>query len=268
MDDVFGVGKAVEKLIDPVTELIKKIAGPAAEEVGLSIQDSIKVYRAKRQYQLFEKMRRFVSDAGYDPGRIPLKVLLPSLEYASVEEDEDLHTMWAALLANAANPNYDAVPAYFPDILRQLSPSDAALLRQLTDGSHTISAFRFREALWSLCGDPDERSDFTYADILKTWWNLRGTGESLGESNNPMVDEAEAQLVSGAEAFLVSLDNLLRLGLIELNEKLKIPMPTYEHISQDSFLQFNSRQCFRVTPLGHRFVRMCTTRSNRHPNQQ
>src|SRR3989337_1014129 len=43
--------------------------------------------RAKQQYRLFEKMRAFVDEVGYDPKRIPLKLLLPALDYASVEED-------------------------------------------------------------------------------------------------------------------------------------------------------------------------------------
>ena len=46
MTDVLGIGKAVEKLADPVVDIIKKVAGPAAEEIGLTLQDSIRVYRA------------------------------------------------------------------------------------------------------------------------------------------------------------------------------------------------------------------------------
>ena len=36
MSDVFGLGKAIEKLLDLVSELVKTLAGSAAEEVGLS----------------------------------------------------------------------------------------------------------------------------------------------------------------------------------------------------------------------------------------
>src|ERR1039458_4849997 len=71
MTDVLGIGKAVEKLADPVVDIIKKVAGPAAEEIGLTLQDSIRVYRAKRQYRLFEKIRDFVKEAGFEPKRIP-----------------------------------------------------------------------------------------------------------------------------------------------------------------------------------------------------
>jgi hypothetical protein len=79
MSDALGIGKAVEKLMDPVTELVKKLAGPAAEEVGMSLQDSVKVWRAKRQYRLFEKMETFIGEAGFEPKPIALKTLLLAL---------------------------------------------------------------------------------------------------------------------------------------------------------------------------------------------
>ena len=57
MDDVLGIGRAVEKLADPVVDLIKRVAGPAADEVGLTLKDSVHVYRAKRAYRLAEKFQ-------------------------------------------------------------------------------------------------------------------------------------------------------------------------------------------------------------------
>jgi hypothetical protein len=129
MEDVFGVGKVVEKLADPVVDLIKKVAGPAAEEVGLTMRDSVHVYRAKRAYHLAEKFRRFTAERGIDPKAVSLKLLLPILDGASIEEDEDLHTMWANLLANAADPRekIPVLPAFLP-VLRELTPRDAQFL--------------------------------------------------------------------------------------------------------------------------------------------
>src|SRR6266478_5885319 len=60
---------------------------------------------------------------------VPPKILFPLLEGASFEENEDLHTMWAALLANAASPE-DApkVRPGFIAILRQMAPDEAEAL--------------------------------------------------------------------------------------------------------------------------------------------
>jgi len=73
-------------------------------------------------------MRRFLEESGITPQQIPLKILLPAVEYASVEDDDDLHTMWAALLTSAADPAKDEVLPSFLDVLRQLSKQEAQFL--------------------------------------------------------------------------------------------------------------------------------------------
>jgi len=68
-------------------------------------------------------------EAGFTPQAVPPKILFPLLEGASFEESEDLHTMWAALLANAASPeNAGKVRPGFIAILKEISPHEVALL--------------------------------------------------------------------------------------------------------------------------------------------
>jgi len=112
-------------------DLLTKIAAPAAEEIGRTLQDHIHYYREKRKYLLLQKMQRFLEEAGIAPQQIPLKILLPALEYASVEDDDDLHTMWASLLTSAADPATDEVLPSFPDVLRQLSKQEALFINGL-----------------------------------------------------------------------------------------------------------------------------------------
>lgn len=52
MEDLLGVGKAVEKIVDPVMALLTRIAGPAADEIGLTLQDHVHVYRASKRIAL------------------------------------------------------------------------------------------------------------------------------------------------------------------------------------------------------------------------
>ncbi len=117
-----GVIKAtIEALIRPVSDVVDKIAGPAAEELGLTIQDHIRVIRFRRQVRLFERVKAICLEAGIAPRRVPLKLLAPIIEAASVEEDDNLQDIWARLLASAADPatrNTDAMPSYF-SVLRE-----------------------------------------------------------------------------------------------------------------------------------------------------
>src|SRR6266478_1121890 len=84
----------------PFTAIVKRMLGPAADEVAEQLQTEIRVYRYGRTLKLLEKAERMAQDAGYTPTAVPIKLLFPILEGASFEENEDLHTMWAALLAN------------------------------------------------------------------------------------------------------------------------------------------------------------------------
>ena len=61
---------------------------------------------------------------------VPPRLFLPMLEAASIEGDEDLHTRWAALLANAAASPESVHPSYI-EVLKQLTPVEARLLDAL-----------------------------------------------------------------------------------------------------------------------------------------
>jgi hypothetical protein len=65
--------------------------------------------------------------AGIEPHAVDLSVLVPLLESGSLQEDERMSERWAALLAAAAS-GLDSIPPSYPDILRQLTPREAAIL--------------------------------------------------------------------------------------------------------------------------------------------
>jgi hypothetical protein len=259
------LGKAVERLVgsatDSVTDLLKKIAGPAAEEVGRTIQDSVKVWRIKRQYLLLQKLRAFVEERGFEPRQIPLKVLLPSLEYASVEEDEDLHTTWATLLASAADPALIEMPVSFPEILRQLSPRDANLLwatyKEALDRHLPI------EKESSLPQELVRARTFLDVDLFFLWNRLGYApagcrGLSSAEQESPI----GAQRRKDYQEFSVALDNLVRLGLLERGIHLSFPVPRISAIEEGQLylgrvLPHDKEWIYAMSNLGCRFVHLC-----------
>ncbi|MBZ5489749.1 MAG: DUF4393 domain-containing protein [Acidobacteriia bacterium] len=120
---------AIEAIYKPIEDIVKILAGPAAEEIGLSFRDSIQVWRFKRQVRLFERVKTICDGAGIKPEAVKLPLLFEIVEKASLEEDDDLQDRWANLLANAANPNHNVfvLPAW-PDILKQISKLEAVFL--------------------------------------------------------------------------------------------------------------------------------------------
>ena len=116
---------AAHEMLAPLKDIILKIAGPLASEIGLGLGDAARVYRFKRAVQLLEKVKRIASDAGFEPRAVSPRLLLPILDASSLEDNDDLHDHWAALLANAANPGTSqSVHAAFIEILKTLSTDD------------------------------------------------------------------------------------------------------------------------------------------------
>src|SRR5437879_4763381 len=88
----------------PFSAIVKRMLGPAVDELAEMWRDQVRLYRYERQLKCVEKAEQMAQEAGYTPQAVPPKILFPLLEGASFEEDENLHDMWAALLANAASP--------------------------------------------------------------------------------------------------------------------------------------------------------------------
>jgi hypothetical protein len=123
----------------PFTGIVKRMLGPAADELAEMWRDQVRLYRYERQLKCVEKAERMAQEAGFTPQAVPPKILFPLLEGASFEENEDLHTMWAALLANAASPIEDIVRPGFIATLRQLSADEASFLDWIYSHIHELS---------------------------------------------------------------------------------------------------------------------------------
>jgi hypothetical protein len=122
-------GAAAISAAVPFTAIVKRMLGPAADELAEMLRDQVRLYRYERQIKCLEKAEQMARDAGFTPQAVPAKILFPLLEGASFEDNEDLHTMWAALLANAASTrNADKVRPSFIALLRQMAPDEAVML--------------------------------------------------------------------------------------------------------------------------------------------
>src|SRR5437016_4053149 len=135
-DEILKTASAIAKVAGPLaaavpfTAIVKRMLGPAADELAEMWRDQVRLYRYERQLKCVEKAERMAQEAGFTSQAVPPKILFPLLKGASFEEDEDLHTMWAALLANAASPeNAEKVRPGFIAILKEMAPDEATLLK-------------------------------------------------------------------------------------------------------------------------------------------
>lgn len=161
--------------IEAAKKLLEKLAGPAAEEVGLFLQDKVRSYRLRNQLIVLGKTQDMLNQAGIEPKSVPLRALVPLLEGATLEDDDDLSTKWAALLANAATPGYSVnlIPT-FSNILSQLSPPDAKILDALLkerwyhkSKPENVYLFAFRPDMKKAANLSDEEYDLSVDNIVR-----------------------------------------------------------------------------------------------------
>jgi hypothetical protein len=138
----------------PLTEIIKRIIGPAADELGEMWANRIRVYRRERQSELLEKIKRTLEEDGLTAQSVPIKLLLPLIETPSSETDSNLHGQWAALLENrspqtgrsrAQSPltegaldKTEVLPSEEPGLLVEFIGFSPELLRYLQEDSQRL----------------------------------------------------------------------------------------------------------------------------------
>jgi len=191
-------------------------------------RDQVRMYRYERQLKCVEKAERMAKKAGFTPQAVPLKILFPLLEGASFEEDENLHTMWAALLANAASPdNADKVRPGFIGALKQMSPDEARLLRSVSE--------------------PD--SDATLDKSISS------STVTVAKINIPPIpSDPESQAYKFYQRTIISLEGLIAQNLVSTVQWQRQPDGT---ICPTPLAMFDLGGTFTVTERGHAFIKAC-----------
>lgn len=183
------VAKTTGKAIDGAREaggfIAKFIQGSL--EAGLGIfEDKLKYMRWERQLRLMQRAEEFLKLSGMaTPTRpVPMKLAIPILQGASLEEDDDLQDRWAALLVNAANAEFEGeVRRSYVSILEQLTPLDAHIL----------------DVLYSLSFEDGKRNGLVTEDLPD---KVHDAGKGIHNFTLP------------SEEVIISLSNLVRLGCL------------------------------------------------------
>jgi len=222
--------EAVKDILAPVTDVVNQLLGPAATEIGLSLGESVRVWRLKRTVRLFQELREIADDAGLRLKPVAPRLLFPLLEAASLEDDKDLHERWVALLTNAATTDYESeILPCFPDILKQLTTEEAQFL--------------------------DRACDQVTKDSEKRWDETR-------ERNPNATEDAGSSPISGQllkSVHAIMVENLERLMLVT---RVTVPRSLDDDSKANTFPPANR---LYVTELGRSFVRACHFPKNQEP---
>jgi hypothetical protein len=90
----------IEKGLELAKEFLGKLISPTVEEVGLLISENVKFLRFKNQIRILLKAKDYVEKKEINLKEIPIKILVPLLDKASLEDDETMQGRWANMLVS------------------------------------------------------------------------------------------------------------------------------------------------------------------------
>lgn len=169
---------------------------------------------------MLQKTQRMLKEAGINPQAVSPRLFLPILDNSSVENDEDLHSRWAALLANAAARSNSVHPSFI-EILRQLTPEDAQLL----------------DKLYASC-------ESGRTNKVTPWVN------SISYA------ERERRIAAG-ENLEESFENLIRLGLVQSDYQVDDRSTKVKVRGRSAKVDAKLKSHYELVEFAFRFVRAC-----------
>lgn len=121
----------IEKGLELAKDFLGKLISPTIEEVGLLISDNIKFLRFKNQVKILLKAKNYVEKNNISLKEIPIKILVPLLEKASLEDEEKLQDKWSNMLVNMVDSETNFQNQIFPHILSQMSLGEYEALQEV-----------------------------------------------------------------------------------------------------------------------------------------
>lgn len=126
-------GKAIEASEKFGEFIAKYISGSLEQGMGI-FEDKLKYMRWERQLRLIDKADEVLKSRGLQkPTKpIPLKLAIPLLEAASLEDDNYIQNLWINLLVNASDAEMGIeLKRTYIDILERITPLEAKILEKI-----------------------------------------------------------------------------------------------------------------------------------------
>ncbi len=208
------VARTAQEIMRQTGPFVGRVFGPLVENAVGILSDRLAYYRLERFFDLVNKTKDLLERHGVTaPRSVPVPVALPLIEAATIEEDERLHDRWAALLATAMNPARPPVKRSYVGILRELEPTDAALLDLLYDmafeaadpvGTTTTGGGFFGEVknYAKRLDVPEEEAELTLFNLSRLECVMLGVSGGLGQDRYQRARFVTVQLTALGKALV------------------------------------------------------------------
>ncbi|WP_299221236.1 Abi-alpha family protein [uncultured Aquimarina sp.] len=234
----------IEKGLELIKDFATKLVGPTIDEVGLLMSDKIRYFRFKNQIKILVKAEEYVKRENIKIKEIPTKILVPLLENASLEEDEELQKKWSFMIGNLADSDQNLQNQIFPYILTQISINEYERLYEFCEKERAYMIDHIK-----------------LLDIRKEKGYANPEYSNLSKRVNKV--QQEGFHVEGLEEYEFS--NLQRLGLLrQLPPRIIIDefKTEYNDYGGEEWHQIEAEYDpddygYRITSLGIKFVSVC-----------
>ncbi len=278
---------ALEKGIDLAKEFLGKLIGPTVEEAGLLMKDQISLFRFNNQVKILKKAQAKCEKNNITTKAISLKLLCPLLDFAALEDDDDMQDKWANLLTNMVDSEQNFENHVFPYLLSQISKSEYHFLDEScsftihenskADFKFEFSAKEHRATIFKLEKDNEQLVNDIHAE---NDWNKRSILNRVLRSNQDEIQNLRETLrfiqyhkhslvpvpTSALDGF--EIQNVMRLGLLKSETYSSAELTRVRIIGQE-LGSSTPRQGLNlkylddyhyVTELGLRFFEACSER--------
>lgn len=108
---------------------LERVLGPLVENAVGIVSDQLAYFRLTRFFSLVDKVKALLASRGIENTRsVPPSFALPLIQAATIEHHEEIHDLWANLLATAMDLNAPEMRRSYVGILQQFEPTDAKLM--------------------------------------------------------------------------------------------------------------------------------------------
>ena len=159
--EVARTGSEALAVAEKVGAFLSAIVEGPLEQLSGIVTDRLKYVRWERSVRLVDRAQAFMDQRGgrMVPRQVPLNVAIPVFEAASLEEDDHLQDVWAALLVNAADASSGVeIKRAFVSILQDFSAMEVQLLQAIYDAPGETGVV-WTSGLPDCYAGPDEDSE-------------------------------------------------------------------------------------------------------------
>lgn len=236
-----------KQLLDKGEEVIKAVFGPSISEISETFADNFRLRRFKNQVKILTKANEHITELGFDPKQIDLKVLAPLVQLSSLEENPNLQDRWSKLITNIVRiEGKTLLKQNAIEIISKISNEEAQLIDFLHDLYLEKRQIQYEEY---------QKNKYTrdkYQNIED--FPLKWFSYSLIEiSKRRTIKIANLELM---------ISNLISLGVVKWEPEVEVynaekAATDPEDTALDIELDVYDSETIKLTYLGLEFVKLC-----------